>query len=78
MLLTRVKPHIYLPGLALFWGTVAACMGATHNWQQVAGLRFVLGIAEAGFAPGVAFYLSSWFVSRHVTLITTSIHSRHL
>lgn len=36
-------------------------MAATHNWQQLAGVRFALGIAEAGFAPGVAFYLSSWY-----------------
>ena len=60
MILTRVKPHVFLPGLGLFWGTVAACMGATQNWSQLAGLRFLLGVAEAGFAPGCAFYLSSW------------------
>ena len=60
MILTRVKPHIFLPGLGVVWGTMAALMGATQNWQQLAGLRFALGVAEAGFAPGCAFYLSSW------------------
>ena len=39
-------------------------MGAVHNWQALAGVRFALGIMEAGFAPGVAFYLSSWY-KRH-------------
>lgn len=60
MILTRVKPHYFLPGLGLAWGTLAALMGATKNWSQIAGLRFLLGAAEAGFAPGCAFYLSSW------------------
>lgn len=36
-------------------------MAAVQNWQQLAAVRFCLGVAEAGFAPGVAFYLSSWY-----------------
>jgi MFS family permease len=39
-------------------------MAAANTWQQVAGVRFALGIIEAGFAPGIAFYLSSWY-KRH-------------
>ena len=47
--------------LCILWGGVAACMAATSNWKQLAGVRFSLGVIEAGFAPGVAFYLSSWY-----------------
>ena len=36
-------------------------MAATNNWKQLAAVRFCLGIVEAGFAPGVTFYLSSWY-----------------
>ncbi|KAF2797590.1 putative nicotinamide mononucleotide permease [Melanomma pulvis-pyrius CBS 109.77] len=61
MVLTRVRPSLYLSGLAVIWGGVAACMAATQTWQQMAGLRLVLGAIEAGFAPGCAFYLSSWY-----------------
>lgn len=46
MILTRVKPHVFLPGLGLVWGTFAALMGAVQNWHQLAGLRFLLGFAE--------------------------------
>lgn len=60
MLLTRVRPSLYLSGLAVVWGMVAACMAAAQTWEQIAGLRLVLGAIEAGFAPGCAFYLSSW------------------
>ncbi|OCF43599.1 hypothetical protein I317_02490 [Kwoniella heveanensis CBS 569] len=61
LLIARVRPSLYLSGLCVIWGGVAALMGATHNWQQLAGVRFALGVLEAGFAPGVAFYLSSWY-----------------
>lgn len=44
-------------------------MAAVTNWQQLAGIRFALGIAEAGFAPGVAFYLVSLTYSK--TLFAT-------
>jgi MFS family permease len=60
MILHRVRPSVYLPGLAVLWGGIAACMGAVQNTKQLIALRFLLGIAEAGFAPGCTFYLSSW------------------
>lgn len=60
MLLTRVRPSLYLSGIAVIWGGIAACMAATRNYHQLAGVRFALGVVESGFAPGVAFYLSSW------------------
>jgi MFS family permease len=50
--------------LCFAWGAVAACMAAVQSWNQLAGVRFCLGVAEAGFAPGIAFYLSSWY-KRH-------------
>ncbi|OZJ04492.1 hypothetical protein BZG36_02667 [Bifiguratus adelaidae] len=64
MILTRVRPSIYLSVLCVIWGIVAACMGAAQNFSQIAGIRFCLGIVEAGFSPGVGFYMSSWY-KRH-------------
>ncbi|KAF9018374.1 MFS general substrate transporter [Hymenopellis radicata] len=64
MILTRVRPSIFLSVLCFLWGGVAACMAAINSWQALAVVRFCLGIIEAGFAPGVAFYLSSWY-KRH-------------
>jgi hypothetical protein len=46
MILTRVRPSVFLPALALIWGTFASLMGATQNWRQLAAMRFLLGIAE--------------------------------
>ncbi|KAK7446295.1 hypothetical protein VKT23_014501 [Stygiomarasmius scandens] len=61
MVLTRVRPSIFLSVLCFIWGAIAAAMGAVNSWQALAGVRFALGVVEAGFAPGVAFYLSSWY-----------------
>jgi hypothetical protein len=48
MVLTRVRPSLYLSGLCVIWGAVAALMSACKTWQQVAGVRFALGVVEAG------------------------------
>lgn len=62
MLLNRLRPSLYLPMLAILWGIAAACQGAVSNSNQLMGLRMVIGVFESGFAPGCAFYLSSWSV----------------
>ncbi|TYJ55252.1 hypothetical protein B9479_004082 [Cryptococcus floricola] len=61
LFIARARPSIYLSGLCIIWGGVAAAMAAATNWKALAGIRFALGVIEAGFAPGVAFYLSSWY-----------------
>jgi hypothetical protein len=50
-----------LSALCFIWGGIAAAMGAVNDWQSLTGVRFALGVVEAGFAPGVAFYFSSWY-----------------
>ncbi|KAG8163013.1 hypothetical protein KVR01_007491 [Diaporthe batatas] len=76
MILGRVRPSIYLPTLAILWGIAAACQGACQNWHQIVCLRFLIGFFESGFAPGCAFYLSSWYrkyelASRYAWLYTS-------
>lgn len=45
-------------------GLVATCQAAVHNWQGMMALRFLMGVFEAGFGPGVP-YLLSFFYRRH-------------
>ncbi len=77
MILVRVKPSIYLSSLAVVWGVIVCSMAATKSWKDVAGCRFVLGAAEAGFAAGCAFYLSSWYrtheLAARYAIIYTSV-----
>lgn len=46
------------------WGLVAACIAFVPNAPWLYALRFLLGIAEAGFFPGVILYLTYWFPKR--------------
>lgn len=61
MVLTRVRPSVYLPALMFCWGALACLFAACQSWQAIAGLRFLLGVLEASFAPGILFILSSWY-----------------
>jgi ACS family tartrate transporter-like MFS transporter len=46
--------------VVLIWGVSATCMALVQNIWHLYFLRFCLGIAEAGFAPGVVFLCSCW------------------
>ena len=51
----------WIARIMITWGVVASLTGFIHNAQQFYWLRFVLGIAEAGFVPGIIVYLSHWY-----------------
>jgi MFS family permease len=50
MILSRSRPSIFIPVIMVLWGSVCAIMACAQTWKQLVGLRFVLGIAEAGFS----------------------------
>jgi MFS family permease len=43
------------------WGAVTCCMALIKTYHQLVALRLVVGILEAGFAPGILLILSSWY-----------------
>jgi MFS family permease len=45
----------------LSWGATTMGLGGVHNYAQVTGLRFLLGVMEAGLFPGLVFYLTFWY-----------------
>ena len=53
MILTRVRPSIYLPCCVVLWSVVSAAAAAARNYGELVAVRFFLGIAEAPFFPGV-------------------------
>ncbi|OMP83205.1 putative transporter [Diplodia seriata] len=61
LILSRTRPSIFLPTIMFLWGGITCCMAAVHNFGQLVALRFVVGIFEAGFAPGILLILSSWY-----------------
>ena len=53
----------WLARIMLSWGLIAALTGFVHTAQQFYWARFLLGVAEAGFFPGVIVYLTHWYRS---------------
>ena len=51
----------WLARILISWGFVASLTGLIHTKTEFYAIRFVLGIAEAGFVPGVLVYLSHWY-----------------
>jgi ACS family tartrate transporter-like MFS transporter len=65
--LYRVGPRIWLSRIMITWGLTSAATIFVTGATSLYALRFLLGVAEAGFFPGVAFYLGTWFPSEHRT-----------
>ncbi|KAL8635251.1 MAG: hypothetical protein Q9228_007238 [Teloschistes exilis] len=61
LILSKSRPSIFLPTIMILWGIVTCCMAAVKSYRQLVALRFVVGVLEAGFAPGVLLILSSWY-----------------
>jgi ACS family tartrate transporter-like MFS transporter len=59
--LERVGARRWISALMISWGIISGCMFSVHSVASFYSLRFLLGAAEAGFFPGVIFYLRSWF-----------------
>jgi ACS family tartrate transporter-like MFS transporter len=63
LILNRVGARKWISRILLSWGVVAALMAFVTTAEQLYGLRFVLGVAEAGFFPGIVLFLSQWVPS---------------
>lgn len=69
LIVERWSARFWIARIMVTWGTVAALMGclgtylfgSIHLTTQFYGLRLLLGVAEAGFFPGVIVYLSHWY-----------------
>ena len=67
--LYRFGPRRWLSRIMVSWGLVSAAMSLAIGPNSFYVLRLVLGAAEAGFFPGVAFYLATWFPAEYRTRI---------
>lgn len=56
-----VGPGWWIPAISLGFGICSICTAFTHNIHQISGVRFLLGMFEAGMLPGIAYYLSRWY-----------------
>jgi len=61
LLITKIKPSIYLCTVTAAWGICSMCQAFTKNFAGLAVTRFILGLVEGPFLPGVFFLMSCWY-----------------
>ena len=64
IILERVGARVWLARIMVSWGLISAAMMFVRTPATFCILRFLLGVAEAGFFPGVVYYLSLWYPAR--------------
>lgn len=65
LLLHRFGARRWIGRILLTWGAVAALTAFVYDDTSFCVMRFLLGVMEAGFLPGVAVYVTKWFPERY-------------
>ncbi len=80
--LARFGARVWIARILITWGVVAAASAFVHTAPQLYVARFLLGVAEAGFFPGIIIYLTYWFRAQDqaasVALFTAAIPVSYL
>ncbi len=61
LILARVGARRWIARIMVTWGVLAVAMMFVRSPMSFYVLRFLLGVAEAGFLPGIIYYLSNWY-----------------
>jgi ACS family tartrate transporter-like MFS transporter len=64
LFLHKIGARVWIARILISWGIVATLTGFVHTVHQLYSARFLLGLAEAGYFPGMALYLTYWFPKR--------------
>lgn len=70
LVLDRVGPRRWIATLMVVWGLLSSSMFLVESASGFYTLRFLLGVAEAGFFPGILVYLNRWYPARRRAQIT--------
>ena len=65
IILHKVGARIWIARVMVTWGIIAGGMAFVESSTSFYVMRFLLGVAEAGFFPGIILYLSYWFPARN-------------
>lgn len=60
LILTRIKPNIWLPSLEIAWGVMTGLMAVAKTPEGMYALRFFIGVFEASSYPGIITILCNW------------------
>jgi ACS family tartrate transporter-like MFS transporter len=69
LVLHKFGARLWIGRIMITWGLVSASMALVSGRTSFLALRFLLGVAEAGFFPGIVFYFTHWFPERHRAVV---------
>jgi len=72
LILAKLGARRWIARILVTWGLVSAGMALTQGPNSFYALRFLLGVAEAGFFPGIILYLTYWFPTRKRAAVTAA------
>ncbi|CAG7934088.1 unnamed protein product [Penicillium olsonii] len=67
LILTRVRPSLFLGSAMAIWGVISACQAAITSFSGLIVTRFFLGFVEAPFFPGAVMLMSSWYTRQELS-----------
>ena len=80
--MAKFGPRLWMARILITWGIVSVATAFVQAAWQLYSLRFLLGVAEAGFFPGIIIYLTQWFRKRDqattIALFTAAIPVSYL
>ncbi len=65
VILEKIGARIWIARIMVTWGLLAAATAFVKDSTSFGVVRFLLGVAEAGFFPGIILYFTYWFPSNH-------------
>src|ERR1700733_8085798 len=71
IIMHRVGARVWIARIMFTWGLVSATTLLVKTPWQFYGVRFLLGLAEAGFFPGIILYLTYWYPAHRRARMTT-------
>lgn len=72
LILRRTGARVWIARIMVTWGLVSGAEMLVKGFWSFTALRILLGIAEAGFFPGIIYYLTYWFPTRERTRAVAS------
>ena len=76
LILNKVGARLWIARVMITWGIISAIFAFIRGETSFLILRFLLGVAEAGFFPGIILYLSFWFPARYRAGVVSLVHGR--
>ncbi|KAI0288707.1 MFS general substrate transporter [Russula brevipes] len=75
MLITRIRPSIWIPTMELIWSSLTMCLALSKNFSTLCAIRFLVGLAESVFYPAIQYVIGSWYKNEELAKRSCIFHT---